>query len=453
MNLLNLKPFEPFITFRFLWGFLLAYSTLRFMLLGWVEDHYLRPVFHFKYWGFEWVSTFSLPIFLYTLHILLFLGAICMMFGVWYRVATIVVFITFTYTELIDLTYYLNHYYFVSVVCFLMIFFPKPIYTTIENGEGNTEKQTENQLYIPQWVIVSLKLQIAIVYVYAGLAKINYDWLVLALPLKIWLPAHDKLFLIGEIFTWKITPYIFSWFGMLYDCFIIFFLLWKKTRNFAYFTVIVFHILTGLLFQIGIFPLVMICVTLIFFDANFHKKIHKKIQEFSSFFRLGLYPKKQFIEPPLKIKKRLNLLALWGLGGFFLFQLLFPLRYLLYEGNLFWTEEGYRFSWRVMLMEKAGTATFYVKNSDTNHEIVVENREFLNAHQEKQMAMQPDMILQFAHFLGDYYEKKGVKNPQVRAEVYVTLNARPSKLLIDPKVDLMKEKDGFAPKKWILPND
>ena len=32
-------------------------------------------------------------------------------------------------------------------------------------------------------------------------------------------------------------------------------------------------------------------------------------------------------------------------------QLAFPFRYLLYPGNIFWTEEGYRFSWRVMLME------------------------------------------------------------------------------------------------------
>ena len=134
----------------------------------------------------------------------------------------------------------------------------------------------------------------------------------------------------------------------------------------------------------------------------------------------------------------------------FAFQLLFPWRYLLYDSNMFWSEQGYRFGWRVMLMEKAGTATFYVKDSQTGREGIVDNSEFLNPHQEKQMAMQPDMILQFAHFLGKYYAQKGVHSPQVRAEVYVTLNARPSQLLINPKVDLMKETDSFAPKSWIL---
>jgi len=64
--------------------------------------------------------------------------------------------------------------------------------------------------------------------------------------------------------------------------------------------------------------------------------------------------------------------------------------------------------------------------------------------------MQPDMILQFAQYLGNHYEQRGVYKPKVYAEVYVTLNAKPSKLLIDPSVDLMKEKDGFSPKSWII---
>lgn len=134
-----------------------------------------------------------------------------------------------------------------------------------------------------------------------------------------------------------------------------------------------------------------------------------------------------------------------------MFQLAFPWRYVLYDGNLFWTEEGYRFSWRVMLMEKAGTATFYVKNAKTGREGSVINHRFLNEHQEKQMSMQPDLILQYAHFLKDHYEKKGMEDPSVRAEVWVTLNGRPAQLLIDPEVDLTTKTDGWTQKDWILP--
>ena len=102
-------------------------------------------------------------------------------------------------------------------------------------------------------------------------------------------------------------------------------------------------------------------------------------------------------------------------------------------------------------MEKAGTATFYVRDSKTGKEGSVINSKFLNAHQEKQMAMQPDLILQFAHYLKDFYKQEGVSDPQVRAEVYVTLNARPSRLLIDPNVDLTMHKDTWKKKDWILP--
>lgn len=408
-------PAIPLSVFRLLFGLAMVFSTLRFMLLGWIEDHYIRPKLHFKYWGFEWIEPLSAEG-LYAIHILMMIAALGVAFTskITYKISAIILFITFTYTELIDISYYLNHYYYVSIVCLLLCFIPAPP-PLLKKG-----------YVVPVWVTGIFKLQIAIVYIYAGLAKINYDWLILALPLKIWLPAHDKMPLIGEVFTWKITPYLFAWLGMLYDCLIVFFLANKRTRLLAYGVVIVFHTMVGILFQIGVFPLVMIAGTLIFF--NFEEKSisessvsafqHKKIPIF--------------------------------LYAFFVFQLLFPWRYLFYKGNLFWTEEGYRYSWRVMLMEKAGTATFYVKDSKTGREGIVDNSEFLNPHQEKQMAMQPDMILQFAHFLAEYYSQKGVYKPQVRVEAYVTLNGRPSRLLIDPKIDLTQQKDTFSPKTWIL---
>jgi hypothetical protein len=132
-----------------------------------------------------------------------------------------------------------------------------------------------------------------------------------------------------------------------------------------------------------------------------------------------------------------------------LFQIVFPWRHLFYPGNLFWTEDGYRYSWRVMLMEKAGTATFYVRDGRSGREGMVFNCDFLNAHQEKQMAMQPDLILQFAHHLRDHYARRGMAEPMVRAEVYVTLNGRPSRLYFDPQADLTRIEDSWRPRSWL----
>ena len=86
-----------------------------------------------------------------------------------------------------------------------------------------------------------------------------------------------------------------------------------------------------------------------------------------------------------------------------LFQLTFPFRHLLYEGNMFWHEQGYRFGWRVMLMEKAGYAQFKIEDKD-GRTMEVRNADFLTPVQEKMMSTQPDLMIQYAHFLKAYYQ-------------------------------------------------
>jgi hypothetical protein len=417
----------------------MAVSTIRFLALGWVADHYIEPVFHFKYFGFEWVEVVS-PAALYAIHGVMIVAALAVMLGWYYRVAAVVLFLGFTYTELIDIVYYLNHYYFVSIVLFMLIFTPAHRYFSLDVRR----KPSIKTAYVPRFWKLIFQSMLAIVYIYAGLAKINHAWLIEALPLKIWLPASDAIPLIGPLFSWSAAPWIFSWIGMLYECTIVFFLLWSKTRPWAYIMVIVFHVLTGILFQIGVFPLVMIAATLIFFSEGWHQKL---LQIIGKMLRVNRNTEPETTAGFTPVSRPVLAVAI----VFFAFQLLFPWRYILYPGNIFWTEEGYRFSWRVMLMEKAGTATFYVKDGSTGREGVVVNSEFLNPHQEKQMAMQPDLILQFAHFLARHYESSGVKDPAVRAEVYVTLNAKPSQLLIDPNRDLTKIRDGWKTKDWIMP--
>ena len=105
-----------------------------------------------------------------------------------------------------------------------------------------------------------------------------------------------------------------------------------------------------------------------------------------------------------------------------------------------------------MLMEKAGTAFFYVTDPETGNRGEVNNCDFLTPNQEKMMATQPDMILQYAHIIKDEVKSRGIKNPVINAEVYVTLNGSRSKLFIDPEVDLTTLQDDFKPKDWILDN-
>jgi hypothetical protein len=295
-----------------------------------------------------------------------------------------------------------------------------------------------------------LQLQVGLVYFFAGLAKLNYDWLIEAMPLRIWLQPHTDLPLIGFLMDKLWLAYFFSWFGAIYDLGIPFFLCFKKTRNISYVFVVLFHMLTWLLFPIGLFPFVMILSTLIFFPEHFHLRIIKIVQQFFSRKKIAEHA---ITQNTLVLRPRFKTGAVIFISVYFLLQVLVPNRYLLYPGNLFWTEQGYRFSWRVMLMEKAGKSFFYVTDPKTGRSTEAMAGDFLTPNQEKMMSTQPDMILQFAHFLQKKYAAMGIEDPQLRVASYVSLNGRGSRLFIDTGTDLSRERESFLAKKWILPFD
>ncbi len=425
--------------FRFFFGFLMLFSIIRFWSKGWIQTIYIDPKWHFSYYGFEFVQ--PLGHYTYVLFVVCAFSAIAIALGFYFRIASILFFLSFTYIELIDKTTYLNHYYFVSVISFVLIFLPAHVNFSLDA----LRKPSIRMQYVPRWTIDILKLILCIVYFYAGLAKINSDWLLEALPLKLWLSNKMQTPIIGSLFLYKWSYYFFSWSGMLYDLCIPFLLLYKPTRKLAFVAVLVFHFLTHILFPaIGMFPLIMTFAVFIFFDVSFQEKVLNVIHKFFPFL-------KNFQGGNYQYSKFSGKIIVCFLAGFMIIQVLLPWRYLCYPGELFWTEEGYRFSWRVMLIEKAGHATFKIVDPDDGKSFFIQNEDFLTDFQIKQMATQPDFILQYAHKLRDHYISEGIGNPEVYVDSYVTLNRRLSQPFIDPNINLAKEKDSFATKKWILP--
>ncbi len=477
----------PLAVFRIIFGLLMLFATTRFWVKGWIYDLYIAPPFHFKYYGFEWVQ--ALPgDWMYAVFALMALSAIGIALGLFYRLSAVLFFLTFTYVELLDVANYLNHYYFVSLVAFLLIFLPAHRLSSLDVRLGRVSSRESGN----HWYVNIIRLQLAFVYFYAGLAKLNPDWLLEALPLKMWLPAKADMPLIGFMLDYEWVAYAFSWCGALYDLTVPFFLYNKKTRPYAFAAVVVFHILTWLLFPIGVFPWVMIFSTLIFFSDDFHQTVLSFLKPiFGGYLTPNLslkgegrrddenvtenpnpptsprnqeniFTSKVYTTSPLsrgrgargEVKRPHILLPKAGLISiliFVLWQVIWPFRYLAYSGNVFWHEQGYRLGWRVMLMEKAGYITYKITDPETGNTGDIQTADYLTDNQQKQLATQPDLIVQFAHFLEKEYQKKGIANPIITAEAYVTLNGSGSRLFIDPSTDLTKVNDSFAPKIWILP--
>ena len=424
------KPIAPLAVLRIAFGVIMLISTIRFIARGWVRDFYIAPKFHFPFYGFEWLR--PLPAMgMYGVFGLMALTALFIAAGLFYRASVFTFFCCFLYTELLDKTYYLNHYYFVSIITFLLLWVPAHRYFSLDTLRHPSLKRT----HVPAWTIWIFQAQCCLVYFFAGLSKLTPDWLLQAMPLKIWLPANGNLPLIGPLLTQTWVAYAFSWFGALFDLSIGFLLLYRPTKKIAYVFVVLFHVLTGLLFKIGMFPYIMIAVTLIFVVPTGGATSANPGNP-------AALPNDRRPAPRLT----LTLLTIY-----FGLQILLPFRFLLYPGKLFWTEQGYRFSWRVMLMEKSGTGFFYVTDPATGRRGEVDNARFLTPLQERMMATQPDMILQYAHYLSSIYQRQGVTNPVVTVEDYVTLNGSGSRLYIDSTVNLARQQETFLPTTWILP--
>ena len=425
----------PLVTFRVLFGLLMFFSTVRFWSKGWIYDLYVAPKVFFPFIpGIEPLHENGM----YLVFSGLLVTSLAISVGWAYRVSTVLFFLLFTYVELIDKTNYLNHYYFVSLIAFLMCWLPAHRDFSVDLKLGWTKPLRQ----IPIGFINVLRFQMGVLYFFAGLAKLNATWLFEAQPLKMWLSANVYKPLVGWMFQYKLTAYFFSWFGMLYDTTIPFFLSWSNTRLVAYFFVVTFHLMTWWLFPIGMFPFIMIVITTIFFRPAFHEK--------------GLVQLKRLVrwnDEAVVDELKFALVLKWVVSVFILLQLMIPLRFMAYPGDLFWTEQGYRFSWRVMLMEKAGQATFYISEKGSDKKSMVANYDYLTPQQEKMMATQPDMLVQYAEFLEREYKEKGMIDPVITADVYVTLNGQPSKRFIDPETDLTEVKSDWSHKEWILSNE
>jgi len=445
LNKVSHKLFEPvdvasLVFFRVAFGLIMLWGMFRF----WpgIEIHYLLPLFHFKYYGFGWVKV-PPGNGMYFLFGLLAVLALLITFGLFYRLAATFFFFGFTYFFLLERAYYLNHFYLVCLLSFLLIFIPCHRSFSLD-ALINPKIQSH---VIPAWSLWLLRFQVGIVYFYGGLAKLNPDWLG-GEPMRTWLATRADYPVLGQFFTEEWFVYLFSYGGLSFDLLIVPLLLFRKTRMLGYIWALMFHLLNAFLFRIGIFPWLMIAASLLFFSPDWPRQLLARVQRKES------PPEHEAASMP-EISSFYRLLTTHAFILYLAFQLLIPLRHHLYPGNASWTDEGHRFAWRMLLAEKKSQITFYVTDPKTNRtrQYTTENiLGILNKHQNQSMASETDMILQFSHYLAERFRKKGFPDVEVRARVNVSLNGRPPQLMIDPEVDLAKMKLRlWPPAPWILP--
>jgi hypothetical protein len=417
--------------FRILFGLLLAVAMVRFIALGWIDELYLAPRFHFTWAAFSWVRPLP-PALMHAHFQVLVILALAIAAGFHSRVCAALFFAGFTYVELLDKATYLNHYYLISLLSGLLVVMPAHRTWSIDAWR----RPRSAAATVPTWAIDLLRFQVGVVYVFAGLAKLNADWLLHGQPLRIWLAARSDLPLVGGFLAQRQTAYVSSWCGAGYDLCIVIPLMNRRWRSGAYGTVVVFHALTGLLFPIGMFPAIMIVATLIFFPSDWPRR----------WLRAGRLPDQASPLDPLPTRP-LRTAGCVMLVAYAAMQVAVPLRSYWPAMEPDWTNRGFNFAWRVMLVEKAGYVDFAVSEPSTGRRWRVRTADYLTERQARMMAQDPEMIRALARRIAADWRARGIARVEVRADAFATLNGRPPQRLIDPHVDLA------APtlSSWIVP--
>lgn len=434
--------------FRILFGLLMASGMIRFLAKGWVGELYLKPGWCFPYPGFSWVRTWP-GAGMYAHFIVLAIVALAMAAGLFYRVCAVLFFVGFTYIELIDQTLYLNHYYLVSLISGLMIFLPA-------NRAWSVDAWRKPQLradWVPCWCLWIMRFQIGLVYLFSGLAKLTADWLFRAEPLRIWLAARSDLPVLGQWLGQAWVACAASWFGAVFDCSIVFLLLYKRTRKIGFALVVVFHVATWVLFNIGMFPWIMIVCATLFFDPGWPRQIAARLNRLTINRWRGAAIKGAVSsaaiagQPPQIPRGWSSSAILLPLGIYAAIQLALPLRSYFVFGPPAWSCTGFNCAWRVMIAEKTGYAEFYACDPVTGQRRRLSTDHLITKRQQMMMAQDPDLIRAMARRLAAELKEQGQPQARVEVDAYATLNGHPSQRIIKPGIDLA----GPLPSDWIVP--
>ncbi|MFY0689537.1 MAG: HTTM domain-containing protein [Cyclobacteriaceae bacterium] len=422
---------SPLILFRVCFGFLLAVEAFGAIGTGWVHANLIDPEITFPFIMVSWLK--PLPgQWMLVYYGLMGLAGVGIMLGYRYRISAISYFVMWLGVYLMQKTSYNNHYYLMVLLTGIMSLLPAHHAYSLDVKAGRVVYSDKCYRVFN----VGFAAQIVLVYWVAGLVKIYPDWLQ-AKPIAIWFNGKTDYPVIGALLGQTWFHYFISYAGIVYDLIIPFVLINNRTRKLGFYLSVAFNLFNSAVFQIGVFPYMMISLSVFFYRGEQIRK---------AFFRGKpiVKPSAGFISTPVY----------WMVVAFFIWQLYLPIRHFHYPGPVTWTEEGHRMAWRMMLKVKGGHAIFNVIDKSTGEEWKEMPVKHCTRKQAIKVATHPDMTWQYAQFLKQHYADQG-RDVAIFVDGKVSLNKSKYHQLIDPNVDLASvDWNHFSHNKWILyPND
>lgn len=424
------KPVSMYqlVAFRFAFGVAMAFWAIFMILSGSIHTLFIEPEFYFSYPGFDWLKPMS-AIGMYACFIALLASALMIAAGWYYRLSSFVFTLLFAYITLIDRSNYISYYYFVLLLSFMLSISPANRLFSIDH----LRKPSLRVDYVPRWSILAIQIQVALVFVFAGMAKLNADWLFHGKPVNIWLTelGNKQGIVLPDYLLEGAFPIAVSWFLILFDFIIPHFLLDKKTSLGAFLMVLLIQLFALLIFPAGFFPLLTVASCVIFIPEE---RIHSLISRIS-YFLYDIFGFHGDVFTPggaimLQYRKKRLFPAL--LMIFFGLQVFLPVSLFLNWGSDRWADSAFRFSWDIRMHEKSGSVSFWLHDPQTGEDQAINLDKYLSKHQQIRMSEDPAMIRQFVNFMLVQYKDSSSATPTLNAKAVISLNGgAPQPLLND----------------------
>ncbi|MFP9097870.1 HTTM domain-containing protein [Flavobacterium sp. RHBU_24] len=420
----------PLVVFRIFFGFLLACETIGAIITGWVRDNFIEPSFTFSHIGMDWLQ--PLPgMGMYIWFVVMGILGLMVMAGYKYRFSIIAFTVLWAGVYFMQKTSYNNHYYLLLLIALIMCFLPANRFASVDVKLNPAIKRYN----MPAWCSLIMIAQVSIVYLFASVAKFYPGWLNGTFVYGL-LDQSVTINGFRNVIVTRPFALFIAYAGIAFDLLVVPLMLFKRTRTLAFIASIIFHIFNSITLQIGIFP---------FFALSFAVFLYPP----ETIRSLFLQRKPRVIIAPSATFEGQTLMRYFFIP-YLIVQLALPLRHYFIKGDVLWTEEGHRLSWRMMLRTRNGHTQFNIIDKKTGNPVYYSPDREMTAKQQNVMVTRPDMIWQTAQRIKKYFATQG-KDVAVYADSHISINHGPYRTLINPETDLATAKwDYFFHNEWIL---
>ncbi|MFM9402059.1 HTTM domain-containing protein [Myroides odoratimimus] len=410
---------SPLIIFRIFFGFLFACESFGAIATGWVRDNLVDVKITFSHIYMDFLQVLVGPQ-MYAYFFVMGCVSVAVMLGYRYKWTMPLLTILWAGAYFIQKTSYNNHYYMLLVICVYMCFVPANRYASLDVKSNRVTEEYSMPYYI-SWLFI---FQVFMLYIYGTVAKFYPDWLDGTFT-KLMYQGANIPDVFKQVFTQDWFYVSIAYLGIIFDGLVVFLLLYKRTRTLAVIASLVFHLFNSITLHIGIFP---------YFALSFAVFFYEPEQVRSWFFKKKTPLDEDTLKEEQAVARHFSPQVKYFLLAFMFVQLVLPLRHYFIKGDVLWTDEAHRLSWRMMLRSRSGYTNYIVENKKTGDRKYYDIEEVLTSKQMARLSS-PDMIWQMAQYIKKEYEAKG-EDVAVYAESYVSINQRDLSQFVDPKVDL-----------------